>query len=207
MTAIRQQVKVFIDQNLSPQARARQLAVKAKEGLAELQNSGRASRTYHKFVDGRANAPEESVKPGGVILYEFAYVGEAVVFALGFLRRRAPIRSGRFRDAFIVAVDGRPIRWSEFNPRAVPADAEVMIYNPLPFARKVDVQIANGRAVRFSAPPNLFEDAGRAVRQQFGGAVKARRLYSITFPGQYVLKRGDKRGSRVQSPALVLSAI
>jgi hypothetical protein len=206
MSLISQQVKVFIDDNLSPAARARALATAAKKGLAELQASGRVSQFYERFVDGRRGAIEESVRPGGAIIYEFQYLGPAVLFALGFLRRRSPVRSGRYRDAFMVSVDGRSMRWDQFNPQLVPNSAEVIIYNIEPYSRKIDVQIAHGRRLQISVPPGLFNDAATALHQQFGGAVVARRLYSISFPGQYVIRRGEKKGSRVQSPALVLSS-
>jgi hypothetical protein len=46
------------------------------------------------------------------------------------------------------------------------------------------------------------------VRQRFGNSVQARRVYNLSFPGQYVLRRPSQRGdSVVQSPALIISPL
>jgi hypothetical protein len=209
-SAFRQATRVFIDQQLSPAARSARLADAAKAGVAELVASGRASPYYRRFVDGQEGAQESSVKPnGGVILYQFSYVAETVAFAIAFLRGRSPVGSGRYRDGFVVSVDGRPIPAAQLQPRSIPLDAEIIIYNPLPYSRKIDVQFAGKRKLRFSVPPNIFDDCARAIRARYGNTATAKRVYSVTFPGQYIRKTGKGRtrgaGSPVQSPAIIIT--
>lgn len=199
--------KIFVDEELGPAARSARLAQAAREGVANLIREGRASPNYRRFVDGQEGAQEATVKPDGVIVYEFSYIAEVIIFALAFLRARSPVASGRFRESFVVSIDGRPIPAAAFNPRSVPLAAEVIIYNSQPYGRKIDVQIVGGKPLRFSVPAGLYADAVRAIRRQFGNAMTAERLYSINHPGQYILRRGKKRGQRVQSPALVISPL
>jgi hypothetical protein len=211
MSALRQQVTAFVDQNLSPAARSAtlaRLAVQMRDGLI---SAGRASPVYRTFVDGREGAPEASVRGagGGVILYRFSYAAQAALFALGFLRARSPSASGRFRESFYLGINGRFVPAAQFNPDAVSADAEIVIGNTQPYSRRVDVQLVGGHRLHYSVPAGLFDDAARAVRSRFGGAVTAKRVYSIEFPGRYVLKGEGRaksgRGTKVDSPALVIT--
>jgi hypothetical protein len=220
-SAFRQTTRVLVDREFSPAARSRALATMAKRGLADLLASGRASRRYRTFVDGQEGRAEESVSDRGVILYEFQYLGEVVAFAIGFLQRRAPVKSGRFRAGFFVSVDGRflspdqlvmrfglkRLEFSGFQPDSVPPGAEIIIGNKYPQNRKVDVQIAGGHTLRFTVPSGMYDDAARAIRRQFGNTVTARRLASVRFPGQYVARRGKGAGSAVQSPGLLITAL
>jgi hypothetical protein len=206
--AFRQTTKVIVDREFSPAARSRALATMAKKGLAELLASGRASKRYRTFVDGREGAAEETVSGDhGVILYSFQYLGEITQFALGFLMRRSPVKSGAFRDSFFISVDGRFIRPAEFQPASVPAGAEIIISNTQPYDRKVDVQLVGGQVLRFSVPAGLYDDAVRALRRQYGNIVTAKRLYNVRFPGQYILRRGKKAGTPVEAPGLLITSL
>lgn len=208
MSALRQQLQVFADKALSEDARSALLAKVARQTLADLQASGRASPRYRVFVDGREGASEDEVSGrNGVILYDFNYTSDAAAFALGYLQARAPSASGTFRDSFMVAIDGRPVPAASFRPDSVPPAAEVMIYNPEPYTRKIDVQLVGNRVLHYSVPPGMFSDAARATRARFGNAVKVKRTYNINFPGKWVLRRGEKRGDYAHSPALVISPL
>ncbi len=207
-SAFRQATTVFIAAELSPAGRSARLADAARAGLADLIASGRASSSYRRFVDGREGAQESTVQPdGGVILYQFSYIAETVSFALSFLQARSPSRSGRFRNSFVVSVNGRPIPATELQPSSIPLDAEIMIYNAQPYSRKVDVQLVGTHPLRFSAPPGLFDDAARAIRRQFGNTATAKRINSVSVPGQYVRRSGRGAGQRTASPALVITPV
>lgn len=216
MAALRQQVKAFVDANLAPAARSKRLAALAREMRDGLIKSGRASAKYETFVDGRQGAPEDAVRGtgGGSILYLFSYQAEAVVFALAFLRERSPAKSGKFRDSFFVSVDGRFIPSGQFSAKSLQPGAEVIIGNTQPYNRKVDVQLVGRKTLHFSTPAGLYDDCARALKRQFRGAIDARRVYSIQFPGQYQLKnlgrykhKPGNRGGKVQSPAIIISTI
>lgn len=191
----------LVQDGLAPAVQSKILADFARAGVAELIASGRASPKYKRFVNGTEGLLEDAVKPDGTIAYRFGYMGEVAVFALEFLKARSPVRSGKYRDSFIVAVNGRPISQANFAPDSVPNDAELYIYNSQPYSRKVDVQLVGKKPLKFSVPPRLFEDAAAAVRGRFGNLVTAQRLYTLDFSGKKVTKKGRK----VEYPALKIA--
>jgi hypothetical protein len=214
--AFRQQVRVFTDRHLTPQAQSKALAAAARSGRDELIRSGRAAPNYAIWVDGQQDASEDAVKPGGAIVYRFQLLGEAAVFAMAFLRARAPVRGGTYRDSFQYAlsaggngtanryVGSRIVRPDSFDPQKVEANVdEVILFNRQPYSRKVDVQLVGLRKLRFEVPPGLFDDAAAAIRRRFP-TLAARRVYSMNFPGQWRLKTGNRAGNLVESPALVI---
>ena len=200
----RRSVDVFVRRSLSPQAQAKMLADTAKKGVADLIATGRASPDYRRYVDGREGVPEESVKPDGVIVYRFNQLGAITTFALSFLVNRSPIRSGDYRKSFYIGVNGKFIPMAQFNPNAVPPDAEIVIGNTQPYSRKVDVQLVGTRKLSFSVPAGLFDDAAQAVRRRYGALVDAKRVYTMRHPHQYTLKRGRRAGKPVESPAIII---
>lgn len=216
MTALRQSLQVFVDRELSPAAQSARLATVARNTLADLLSSGRASPRYATYVDGRPGDESEAQR---VVLYEFQYIGDAVVAAVAYLRTRsAPEVSGTFAESFMVAVNGRAIPARAVNPQSIPGDAEVMIYNTQPYARKLDTNRVGSRALKYRTPEGLFDDAARTIRRQFGNTVSAERIVTVRFPGQYTTRRaqvamranGRTRttppGRLVDSPALVIRA-
>ena len=202
------QLKVFIDRNLSPQAQSAALARAAKSKLNELIGSGRASRDFRRYVDGREGVAEEAVgpAPSGQIVYRFNALAAVATFALSFLVSRSPRQSGRFRQGFYLGVDGKFVPMQQFNPKAVTADVrEIVIGNREPYSRKVDVQLIGTQPIHFSVPAGLFDDGVAAIKRQFGPIVDVKRVYTMQFPGQYVLRRGRRAGKPVHSPALVIT--
>lgn len=213
-------VEVVVRKDLDPAAAARDFAQRARAGIEAEIAAGNFPRDHRVFVDGRQGVPEGAVKPGGVIVYEGSYSAEVVTFGLAFLRARSPRgKSGdgkAYRDSFYVAINGRYYPPGEFDPDDVPEGAEIVIGNTRPYSRKVDVQQIGLRRLKFSTAPNLFADAAKAINQQFGNFVSAKRVYSMEFPGQYRLRhpqfrsdRGNrsikrKAGTLVESPAIVI---
>lgn len=191
----------LIEDGLAPAVQSKILADFARAGVAQLIAEGRASPKYKRFVNGTEGLLEDAVKPDGTIAYRFGYMGEVAVFALEFLKARSPVRSGKYRDSFVVAVNGRPIPADNFVVDSVPNDAELYIYNSQPYSRKVDVQLVGKRPLKFSVPPRMFEDAAVAVRGRFGNLVTAQRLYTLDFAGKWVTKKQRK----VEYPALKIA--
>lgn len=225
--AFRRRLDLFVDRTLSPEAQSRRLAQRARQERDALIAGGRASPSYRVWVDGREGVPEEAVQPanGGRIVYRFNSLGAVTAFALAFLIERSPPRStapiaprtgktAHYRDGFYVAVNGKFIPAATFNPASVPPGADIVIGNTQPHSRKVDVQLVGIEPLRFSVPAGLFDDAAAAVNARYGDVVKAKRVYSMTFPGQYRLRQEQFRGHRsrnrerkpVESPALIITS-
>lgn len=222
---------VFADRTLSPEAQSRRLAEVAKRERDRLIAEGRASRSYRRFVDGREGAAEESVgpAPSGRIVYRFNHLGAVGMFALSFLKHRSPPSSGKparpsqgkhgsYREGSFIGVNGRAFPAASFNPDLVPAGAELVIYNVNAYSRKVDVQLVGGQPLHFAVPAGLFDDAVKAIRARYGALVQVKRVYSMSFSGQYLLKneqfrksgryagRSLKRlGKPVESPAIIIT--
>lgn len=228
MSGFSRTIEVFVDKDLDPVAQAADFARRARDGIAEEIGRGRVPPSFKRYVDGREGAPESAVRPGGVILYEFSYSAELVVFALAFLEARSPVggmpASGPrlyrkpYRESFYVGIDGRFIPPGGFRPYALRDDwQEIVIGNVQPYSRKVDVQQVGRRRLRFSVEPGLFQDCARALGQRFGNFITAKRVYTMKFPGQYKIKDTQMRtgershnvkrwaGTLVESPAVVIS--
>jgi hypothetical protein len=218
----RQQLTAYIDTTLSPAARSARLATVARTALAELQASGRASRTYRLSVDGRPGASESTVRGDGTgdILYSFSYIADAVEFALDFLRARAPEKTGRYRQSFYVIVGDKFSLASAIDLAGISPTAEIVIGNTQPYNRKVDVQRNGLKPLRFSVPPGEYDDCIAALTQRYGNTMRAKRVFDYNFPGKYRLQNHQTRksgrragkiirraGDAGQSPAIVLSPI
>lgn len=231
MTFLAQKVNAIIDRHLSPQAQSALLAKTAKKVLDNAIKSGRGTTDYRKWVDGHEGAAEETVRPGGVILYRFNRMGQIAQFALDFLIERSPQRSSapiyggpkgkwtHYRDGFYVAVDGKFILAKDFNPRRVPPTAEIVIGNVNAYSRKLDTGMMGTKKIDFNmVVPGFFDDAVREVKSKYGVIAEVKRVYTIDFPLQYTLQKEQhygvgrrkgrprgRKGSRVESPALIIS--
>lgn len=229
MSFFAQRVQAIIDRTLSPDAQSRMLADAAKKALNDAIQSGRGTDSYRKWVDGHEGAREETVKPTGTILYRFNRMGAIAQFALSYLINRSPVRSSfpispahgkpvHYRDGLYVAVDGKFILAHQFAPNSVPATAEISIGNVVAYSRKVDIQLIGGKRLSFSTAPFLFDDAVREIKKRFGVLVEVKRVYTLDHPLQYTLRKEQKYGpgkrqgrargrigSRVESPALIIS--
>jgi hypothetical protein len=214
MATFRATVLVFREQELSQDALSKRLADATRRARDELIEQGKASPRYRTFVDGRESQDVDHVKTA--ILYEFDYLADAIGFLIGYLRTASPVASGRYRDSFMIAIDGRPVRATEFDPTKVPQDAEVIIYNPQPYSRKVDTQLIGTKRLHYDVPQWLFENAAAAARRRFGNRASIKRVYNVNFLGKYLLRREQRRpngriarkvGTPVESPCIVISPL
>lgn len=153
-------IRAFIDESLSPAALSHELARIARTERDELIRTGEASPVYETFVDQRRGASEETVRPDGVIRYEFDQIGEAAEYGLDACRRLSPMESGVFRLAWVLSVNHRP--WFG-DVKDIPTGAEVLIVNPLPYARKIET----GAMPKMSVEPGIVQRAAQRIKRQF----------------------------------------
>lgn len=183
------------------------LAKTAREALAQAQRSGEAPQHYVRRVNGRQGAPEESVQAPGPIVYTFSVLPEIAAYALTFAQTRSPKRSGRFRRSWFVMVNGLHV--TAFDN--IPPDAEVIITNDQPYARKIEIgKTESGRPFVIQVPPGIVEDTRQAVMRRFGNTITAQRRF-ISLGGAYKLRSGGRRrkdrgaGRALTYPALVIN--
>lgn len=209
MTVVRRSVVLRVDQLVPPAVLSKLLATGARQVRDAAVASGDAPPSFRTFVDGREGANEDNVRPDGAILYRFSALGVAAEFAIAFCIGRSPVREGRYRASWFIAVDGRV--WTGAI-RDIPPGATVMITNHAPYHRKIDTggQVTVGRGI--------VEAARQAVLRRYP-VLRVERQF-VELPGGYVLKghaarRLIARGKRARSgrragavmtyPAVVIS--
>lgn len=175
--------------SIAPEAINAELAKFARAELTAAVSSGQASPIFETFVNNRAGANEESVIAPGPILYVFSWWPEIIEFALEFLQRRSPVRSGRFRDSWFAMVGETAVTAYE----GIPVGAEVVVTNTQPYARKIEVG-----HMRMSVPHGVVEDGRQAVQRQYGKILEVKKTF-VTLPGGYILKGVFSKGVRPSS--------
>ena len=205
--SVARNIRLFRDQALSPVAQSARLAAVAIQVRDQAVRSGDAPPHWTTNVDGRQGAPESSVRPDGFILYKFNVLGLAAKAALQLCKERSPVRSGRYRDSWVVVVDGKP--WTT-DVADVPDGAEIMIVNPQPYARKIDT----GAMKKMSVPPGIVEAVRQSVQRKFP-TVNAARAFVVVPSGllenaPYILRRNGRAkdrtaGKAITYPALILT--
>lgn len=158
-TVVARTIQQFVDANLTSEAIGRKFATAARGYRDDLIRQGQAPAQFRTFVDGREGAKEETTRPGGATVYRFNLLGMIVRRVLSELQRSAPRDRGDYMDSFVVAVNGVP--WTrDFDE--IPHDAEVMVVNIVPYARKIET-----KGMRITVPAEPFERARRRLLNAF----------------------------------------
>lgn len=182
------------------------LARFAKAELAKVIGSGQASRNYERFVNGRAGAAEESVHAPGPIVYVFINWPLVINAAIEELKRRAPRKSGRYSNSFMVVANQRVVP----DYASIPSSAEVLIFNRQPYTRKLETTQAG-------AGQRMF-DTLLSLRRRFKDGFKFEsRFLDVrggVAPGvPYILKhsagrrRDRQAGQPISYPAIIINAL
>jgi len=170
----------------------RKLVITAHEALAEAQAAGEFPRSYVTSVNGRVGAPVESVQPPGPIIYTARWWPEILTYGMAFAEQRSPVKSGHYRDSWFVMINGSKYDGSYSD---IPLDAEAIITNDVPYARKIEVG-----HMKMSVPPGVVEDVVTALRRKFGELISVQRRF-------FALQRGyiSHRGRTILYPGAVIN--
>lgn len=120
---------------------------------------------YRQIVDGIEGAPLTAVRPDGVIVFAWQYLGFVVRDTFDALVARSPNRSGAYIAGIKVSVDGR---WTD--PDEIPAGTlSATIVATVPYARRLEVgrDSAGGPFVRQVAP-HIVEETAITARALWG---------------------------------------
>lgn len=164
-------IALAIRQGESPQERSAALAGYARRALSEAQEQNRQAigsvPPHETFVDGRAGAALESVKPNGVIVFEFEMLADMFGYIDLLLIKHSPVKSGRYRRSHILLADG-----VEVDPSSpLLPDAEEYVYiNTQPYARKID----KPRVQSPQAPSGVYEAVAALASMRFGNMARIR---------------------------------
>lgn len=177
---ISRDISLFVN-SLSPVEISKQFAVMAAEQIAQATaDNTRAlgfAPTFTTYVDGRANAPLESVRPNGVIFTEYDLVFDALIYIANMLEQFSPVGTGNdqrpghpglykrshtlFADGVELDIDSPTIQFT--------AAEEYVFINTQPYARKIE------RGLSQQAPDGVYQAVALLARKKFG------RVARITF--------------------------
>jgi hypothetical protein len=170
--------RVLFEDAVSPRARSKYLADFAGQKFAEAQrqNAQALGRVppHETYVDGRRNAPLNSVRPDGTIIFEFELLEEVFAWIGEQLIKHSPVRSGRYRSSHAFIVDsvvidpGAPLPLN-FN--------EAVFVNVQPYARKIE------RGLSAQAPDGVFQVVAVLAASRFGNVAKIRFGYRTPLFG------------------------
>ena len=140
-----------------------------------------------RIVDGVKGAPEEAIKLGGRIEYDYHRLDEVVEFALKTLSEFSPVRNDRYRHAHVLFINGAQAQ----NLSAWKPGDEVVILNAVPYARKIE---QGGMKMRVPGSDHVYERAAVAVNRRFGNM--ARTQFSYRSPILSYVPGGANRAER-----------
>lgn len=180
---------------LSREGISRELAKFARRELAKAISAG-ASRQYDRYVNGRLDAPEESVIPPGPIIYEFTNWALVINAALAELVKRSPRRSGVYAKSFVVIVGGRAVT----SYSAIPSQAEIIITNAQPYVRRVELRRRPIDGTK-NALSRRFKDAFRFETRFLNLG------HGIHPLVPYQLKGGGRKAGVLSYPSIVINVL
>lgn len=193
----------------------------AKQALADAQRQNEAVLgrvpPHETWVDGKKDAPLESVRPDGTIVFEFELLEDVFGWIGEQLIKHSPrgdsgdprpghpdlyMRSHVFTADLVVVDPGEP----------VPPAAEYAFLNSQPYARKIE------RGLSQQAPDGVYEVVAALAQKRFGNMARIRFSYRTPLFGavdewasttkmKSPYRRGAKRDEWLRrQPAIVITA-
>jgi hypothetical protein len=196
-------VRLIIDETLSPAARSRQFASNAGAFILEGDEINRRvlGRVPPRktFVDGREGAPLESVRPDGVIVAEWELVSDVLVFIADQLRAISPVRSGRYQASHTLFADGTEVPVGN----GIPVANEYVFLSDTEYSIKIEG--VPGRPPQSKqAPKGVYQITALKANGIYGNTAKVRFEWRKPFRGGLVTgKAGNKSDGRV--PAIIVT--
>jgi hypothetical protein len=153
------------------------------------------------------------------IVYHYAYLREIILVLIKALEDASPVASGAYRRAHTLYINGRAA------PASTPIKPgeEVMIANPLPYARRLEVgKTEAGRDFLVSVPNHIYERITAAAIARYRNAVKISFGY-VTPNDAHILqgrlgshyrgsggrrrRRRQRAGEAVRAPAIFIGTL
>jgi hypothetical protein len=134
---------------------------------------------WEAWANNRGNTNLNSVILPGPIVYLYQYLTEVVEVALTTLQRLSPVRSGLYAKSHTIYVGGSPVGRA---PKEI--TQEIIISNPVPYARKIEVgKTRSGRPFVIQVPNRIYERTAKALRSKYRNVAKIEYTY-IRVAGQ-----------------------
>jgi hypothetical protein len=199
--SVDREVQLITDELLSPKARSQQFAGLAQQQLDQADSTnrqvlGRIPRSK-TWVDGRQDAPLESVKPaGGIIVREYDLVIDALIFISEELKRESPIgkadkrpgHPGLYKASHTLFADGTEVEIGT----GIPEASQYVFLSAVPYARKVERWFV------------VYENTAAKAAARFGNIAKVYFSWRAPYDGALVGgAKGNRSGGRY--PAIIVS--
>ncbi len=211
-SAIEKDVKAFLIR-VAKDANAKILAEASAAGLTP---------TVEQYANTPGNTNIESVKLPGPIVFKYKYATDIVEDALLELQKASPVRSGLYAKSHTIYVNGTAVSRA---PKTLNRGEEVIITNPVPYARRLEVgKTESGRDFVIQVPPRIYERVSKLLNRKyrniadisFGYAnVPGGHVVQGKLPVNYLGKSGSRLvpkkrrqivGSNVSAPAIFIKA-
>lgn len=152
---------------------------------------------FTRIVDGQMGAREESVRPDGVITYIYPRLDAVVQYAMEVLFDLSPVLSGQYRKSHTIFAGGAAVPdLKNWRP-----DDEIVITNPIPYARKIELGIMK---MRVPGSAKVYSQAAKKVRARFGNVAKIGFTYRGIVGGAVSSTRAGNKPD-LRYPALVIT--
>ena len=194
MQPVSEQIDVAVRNSLAATQRA--IVEAAKAAHAKVMGDDPRPINYVRHVDG-VEAPEEAVKPNGVIVYDYNRLDLIAKNALDLLRKASPVKSGDYVRSHTLYLNLTPVE----SLKDWKLGDEISITNTVPYARVIEVGKRGGTVIKFSMPPHIYERVARALRSSYREVADIQFTYRAVLGGGQVdqltrtaapLKRGAK---------------
>lgn len=193
-------ITVALSPLMSPEERGIVAADFARVKLGEAQQINRAAMgtvpPHETFVDGKKDAPLESVKD--TIVFQFQPMDNAIAWVKEQLDRRAPVLTGRFKHSFIELADGAEVPMGT----EVKGAQRYVIVNTQPYSRKIE------KGQSRQAPNGLFQAVASIANAKFGKTVRVKFTYmSLTTQVDQSLRGSARRKAdrAARQPAIIIT--
>lgn len=214
LQAFKRQLNVAVTDLQSPENK-RHLANVAREDVAQItreQTSRAGVRPGFTWaVNGNREAPLESVRLPGPIVYTFDYRREIALVGLEALRAASPVQSGEYKAAHTILLDGVEV---EKLPERIPEGSAIVLVNPLPYSRRIEIgRTKSGRTFVVQVPNRIYETVARKLLSRHYRDVAEIRFGYVDLQGAYKTMRGGgtdprrrrkTRADQVRYPAIFI---
>jgi hypothetical protein len=192
-------IAILISDTLSPAAQSRAFADFARKEIdrADADNATVLGRIVPKTitVDGRREAPLDSVRPDGRIIVEWDVAVDVLQFIAGELIAGSPVgqapdkHPGLYRDSHQIFADGIEIKIGETIPSGT---EEIVFLNSVPYSRTLEMGTR-----RMRVPLHLYEKTAQKAARRFGNMAKVRFTFRAPIAGKIApyVTLGGRRGN------------
>lgn len=178
------------------------------------------------YANTPGNANLDSVKLPGPIVHLYDYRPEIAKVGLEALRAASPRQSGAYQNNHRVLLNGNEV---EALPASLKATDEIILVNPVPYARRIEIgKTKSGRDFVLQVPNRIYERVAKTKLSPLYRNVASVSFGYIELGGAYTIKGGlgshyvvglngkgrkrlrkrrQKKGEAVRAPAIFIRSL